>query len=151
MPDEQTYGFNRDDAHSLLQSIETREMTFPELRPRGRKGGGSGRSTCTTVRFQILVADPLTRTALCVITARPYGCGVNDIPDTLVSGQAIEVCDPGGCFFNETNPPLVGREGWASYMMPVQGSTWCQQNPYYGMLPEWEVFSLCCATDACLL
>jgi hypothetical protein len=113
-------------------------------------GGGSGKS-CNTVRFQVLVADPLTRTALCVITARPYGCGVNDIPGTLVSGQAIEVCDPGGCFFNETNPPLVGREGWASYMMPVQGSTWCQQNPYYGMLPEWEVFSLCCATDACLL
>jgi hypothetical protein len=112
--------------------------------------GGSGKS-CNTVRFQILVADPLTRTALCVITARPYGCGVNDIPGTLVSGQAIEVCDPGGCFFNETNPPLVGREGWANYMMPVQGSTWCQQNPYYGMLPEWEVFSLCCATDACLL
>jgi hypothetical protein len=111
----------------------------------------SGSKSCNTLRFQVLVADPLTRTALCVITARPFGCGVNDIPSTVSDGQAVEVCDPGGCFFNETNPPLVGREGWAYYMIPVQGSTWCQSDPNVAIVPEWEVFSLCCATDACLL
>jgi hypothetical protein len=112
--------------------------------------GGGGKS-CNTVRFQVLVSDSLSRTALCVITARPFGCSVNDIPATLVEGQAIEVCDPGGCFFNETNANMVGREGWANYMMPIRGSTPCQPDPYLEMVPEWEVFSLCCAVDACVL
>ena len=117
----------------------------------GRFAAGGGGQSCGDVRFQILVADTLTRTALCVITARPYGCGISDIPGTIMEGQAIEVCDPGGCFFNEPNPPLVGRVGWAKYMMPIGGSTWCQPNPTYGLVPEWEVHSLCCAVDSCML
>ena len=107
---------------------------------------------CGEVRFQILASDSTTRTALCVILARPYGCGITDIPATVFEGQAIEVCDPSGCFFNETNAMLVGRDGWAKYMLPVSGASWCQgTNPYYGMQPEWEVHSLCCATDSCAL
>jgi len=107
---------------------------------------------CGEVRFQILASDSTTRTSLCVILARPYGCGITDIPATVFEGQAIEVCDPSGCFFNETNAMLVGRDGWAKYMMPVSGASWCQgSNPYYGMQPEWEVYSLCCATDSCAL
>jgi hypothetical protein len=35
MPDERTYGFNADDAASLLQSIGTGETTYAEIRPRG--------------------------------------------------------------------------------------------------------------------
>jgi hypothetical protein len=112
---------------------------------------GGGVRPCDTVRFQILVADTLTRTALCVITARDYGCGIPDVPGTVLDGQAVEVCDPGGCFFNEPNPPLVGREGWAKYMMPVRGASWCQGDTPYPMEPEWEVFSLCCAIDSCFM
>jgi hypothetical protein len=35
MPDEQTYGFNKSDAGSLLQLIGTGETTYQEIRPRG--------------------------------------------------------------------------------------------------------------------
>ena len=148
MADERTYGFSRDDATSLVQSISNAEGWYPEIKPRG--GGTQGR--CGDVRFQILASDSTTRTALCVILARPYGCEIADIPATVFEGQAIEVCDPSGCFFNETNAMLVGRDGWAKYMMPVSGASWCQgSNPYYGMQPEWEVYSLCCATDSCAL
>lgn len=135
----------------LIRENQRRMMNLPQQRARWSGGGGSTGKSCGDVRFQILVADTLTRTALCVITARPYGCSVSDIPGTIMEGQAIEVCDPSGCYFNEPNPPLVGREGWAKYMMPIGGSSWCQPNPVYGMQPEWEVYALCCAVDACML
>ena len=37
MPDERTYGFNKDDAQSLVQSISHGENWFPEIRPRGNR------------------------------------------------------------------------------------------------------------------
>jgi hypothetical protein len=149
MADERTYGFSRDDASDLVNLIGSRENWYPEIKPRGGRGSGKA---CGDVRFQILVADPLTRTALCVITARPYGCSWSDIPATIFDMQAIEVCDPGGCFFNEPNAKMIGREGWAKYMQPIGGASWCQgKRPYYGTQPEWEVYSLCCAVDSCKL
>jgi hypothetical protein len=35
MTDQRTYGFNKADAESLLQSIGTSERTYPEVKPRG--------------------------------------------------------------------------------------------------------------------
>jgi hypothetical protein len=35
MADERTYGFNRDDATSLIQSIGNGESSYSEIRPRG--------------------------------------------------------------------------------------------------------------------
>ena len=35
MSDERTYGFNKDDADALVQSIGHGEEAFPEIRPRG--------------------------------------------------------------------------------------------------------------------
>jgi hypothetical protein len=35
MPDRRTYGFNRDDATELVNSIGSRESWYPEIRPRG--------------------------------------------------------------------------------------------------------------------
>jgi hypothetical protein len=40
MPDERTYGFQKDDAEALIQGIANGENWFPEIRPRGGKGGG---------------------------------------------------------------------------------------------------------------
>jgi hypothetical protein len=37
MPDEKTYGFNADDATALLQSIDTGETTYAEIKPRSGK------------------------------------------------------------------------------------------------------------------
>lgn len=35
MPDDHTYGFARDDAQALLQSIETGQVAYQETKPRG--------------------------------------------------------------------------------------------------------------------
>lgn len=45
MPDDRTYGFDRDDADALIQSIGNGENWFPEIKPRGG-GGGSATNTC---------------------------------------------------------------------------------------------------------
>lgn len=112
----------------------------------------SSASHCTRVRFQILVPDSASRSALCHIMARPYGCAVADVPGTLFDGLVIEVCDPMGCFFNETEDSLVGREGWAEYVLPISGASHCQSgDTHYYLVEEWEVYSLCCATQACQL
>jgi hypothetical protein len=36
MPDDRTYGFNRDDAEALAQSISAGETWYPEIKPRGQ-------------------------------------------------------------------------------------------------------------------
>lgn len=109
-------------------------------------------SNCADVRFEILVADSASRSALCHIMARPYGCAVADVPGTLFDGLVIEVCDPAGCYFNETDDALIGREGWAKYVLPISGASHCQsgETNYY-LTEEWEVYALCCATQACQL
>ena len=127
--------------------VTTAVFVNGEWRPLVGSGGGT---SCTRVRFQVIVADAVTRTALCAIVSRPYGCGVNDIPDTVLNGEVVEICDPAGCFFNDPNDLLSGREGWAEYMMPVSGSTFCQDGNYV-LVGEWQVYSLCCATDRCNL
>ena len=102
---------------------------------------------CDMIRFQVLSADSTTRSALVQILGRPYGCGQNDLPGTDLGGTVAEVCDPAGCFFNEPDDQLIGRQGWARYIQPLT-STPCQ--PYqYNLVPEWEVFSLCCAVNDC--
>lgn len=102
---------------------------------------------CTIVRFQIVSADPSARTGFGEITARPAGCGINDVPETSLGGTVIELCDPTGCFFAAPEEELTGRMGWAKYMQPV-GEVVCQPgetNP----VPQWEVFALCCAVITC--
>ena len=49
MPDESTYGFNKDDGTSLIESIHNGEDWFPEIKPRG----GGGRVGVRYVIFQI--------------------------------------------------------------------------------------------------
>jgi len=85
-----------------------------------------------------------------VILSRPYGCGIASVPNTVSDGYAIEVCDPAGCFLNDPEEVLVGRDGWAHYMEPIPGSTWCQDGTY-DLQPEWQVYSLCCQVDRCFL
>lgn len=110
----------------------------------------SGGVSCNRVRFQVMVSDSVTRTALCAIVSRPYGCSESSVPGTVLNGDAIECCDPAGCFFNDPNDELEGREGWAEYMIPIAGSTFCQDGSYE-IVPEWQVYSLCCKTDRCNL
>jgi hypothetical protein len=143
-----------DDENALRRQVEAlSNIQGPGLKSFGNHyrrstPPGSGGASCTRVRFQVVVADHVTRTALCAIVSRPYGCSESDIPDTALDGAVVEICDPAGCFFNDPNDEIEGREGWAEYMMPVSGSTFCQDGEYV-LVPEWQVYSLCCKTDRC--
>lgn len=71
MPDEQTYGFNRDDAQSLIQGIGALETWFPEIKPRGGGGGGGGGGgacACTCITNGDLEYDGVTTTTQWSVT-----------------------------------------------------------------------------------
>lgn len=57
--DKHTYGFSKQDARDLLQTIGGGDVEFPEIRPRGRGGGGGG---SRLVVFE-LTADLTSRSA----------------------------------------------------------------------------------------
>lgn len=46
MPEETTYGFNRDDATAMVQGISHSEGWYPEIRPRAANSGTSINGTC---------------------------------------------------------------------------------------------------------
>ncbi len=110
-------------------------------------GSTGSSSSCHEVRFQVVSADPSTRTALGEILSVPAGCVACDLPETTLGCTVIDICDPAGCFFNEPNEQLTGRQGWARYMMPITENI-CQPDPNY-LVPQWEVFSLCCPIPEC--
>lgn len=108
---------------------------------------------CDIIRFVVLTQDPGTRSVLAQVTAVPNGCDVEELPEvdgSVVGGifiGHIEICDPIGCFFTEPDPELIGRHGWAKYMLPVEPNV-CQPDQNY-LVPMWEVFSLCPAPPPC--
>jgi hypothetical protein len=62
MPDERTYGFSKDDAESIIQSIGTGENWFPEIKPRGggfdlQAGIVTASRTCNPGYYTVQLAD----------------------------------------------------------------------------------------------
>ena len=142
MADERTYGFSREDAGALIESISHSEGWYPEIRPRG--GGGS---VITNVRFQIVSSDPTTFTGLAEVLAWDYGFTLTQVP-ALILGSVIEICDPRACFLNEPNVDLTGRQGTAVYRQGVGSDDICRTGyePFPGV---WEVDGLCCRLLSC--
>ena len=142
MADERTYGFNKDDAEALVQSISNGEDWFPEIKPRG-----GGRSVVTSVRFEIVSSDPTTLTGLATLLAWNYGFTQSQIPAAILGNTVIEICDPKGCFLNEPNVDLTGRQGTAVYRQGLPGE-FCRLGyaPFDGV---WEVETLCCKLISC--
>jgi len=69
MPDERTYGFNKDDAAALVQGITNGEDWFPEVKPRG----GGGRRLQAVLQEDLYAAVNTKRdpsTAICKILRR---------------------------------------------------------------------------------
>jgi hypothetical protein len=97
-----------------------------------------------SIRFTIITADCVAKSAVVRIDARPCGklsvSGETDV-GTGTGTDAYEqltVYDPQGCFLDEPNADLINREGWAAYM--VDDIT---------RVCQWEIHSLCCSPDAC--
>lgn len=105
------------------------------------------------IRFQIQTMTSATRVALCQVTSVPYGMTRAELPgiDEALSTDLItfvDVADPTGCYFNEPAGGMVGRNGWAMYMQP-QVEDVCNPSEYGILLPQWEVFSVCCGPAVC--
>jgi len=93
---------------------------------------------CDTIRFAIISANPVAKTAVVAIQSRPVGCA--SVPEEV--NATVTVCDPMECLLNESEADLVGRQGWAKYMLPI--STNICQPTEQDIEPHWEIFTLCC-------
>ena len=112
----------------------------------GRIGAPTS-AVVTEVRFQIVSSDPTTFTGLAQILAWDYGFTQSEIPAATVGYTIITICDPMGCFLNEPNTELTGRQGVATYRQGVGGDG-CRTGyaPFPGV---WEVSTLCCKLVNC--
>lgn len=100
------------------------------------------------MRFQIVEATPASRTAIVTPIAIPVGFALADLPEYEdIAPLAIQVCDPSGCWLNEPAGSLVGRQGAARYVLPLETNL-CQPTTY-DLGPHWEVQWLCCPTPEC--
>jgi hypothetical protein len=129
MPDRRTYGFNRDDATELVNSIGSRESWYPEIRPRAT-GGGSQR-----IWFTIISVECVSETEI-ILTVLPThytgGCSAT-IPGQDSYGY-VEVEDVCGTLAYYTKDFLEsGVTGSATLMYQREG--YCE--------PLWLVDSIC--------
>jgi hypothetical protein len=108
MPDESTYGFNKDDATALIESIQNGENWYPEIKPRGSGGGG-------VIEYKIVSTStkssgPYTGLKAAQVIVHGAPCGRSSL-----IGQEIEVIDHSDNLFDETS--MVDYTGWASEMV----------------------------------
>jgi hypothetical protein len=134
MADERTYGFNRDDATALIQSISHSESWFPEIKPRGGGTGGTHE-----IWFTIISVECVSATEM-ILTVNPTwytgGCDAA-IPDADSYGYVTveDVCE---ILLFYTAEWLVGKTGRATYMYPRTGTC----------TPKWLV-DVICGTPEC--
>jgi hypothetical protein len=133
MPDERTYGFNKDDAQSLLQSIGNGESWFPEIKPRGRGGSGGGHTIWFTITDVLCPdTDYVSETTL-VATATYYNQSCTGTPPGAEYGGDYYVYDICNYLYGLTPQDLVGTTGRATYMYPLTGAC----------TPKWIIDDLC--------
>jgi len=104
MADERTYGFNRDDAQSLIQSISSGESIFPEIRPRGRGRSEGGEF----IEWDSMLID-------CPSESNPYGTGNWYVTPTAYSGGCKTI--PG-----IIDDPYSDYDGMVEVLPPKCGS-----------------------------
>jgi hypothetical protein len=132
MPDERTYGFNKDDAQSLLQSIGNGESWFPEIKPRARGGGGGHTIWFTIDSVLCPLTDYVEETTL-VVTATYYNQSCTGTPPGAEYGGEYYVYDICNYLYGLTPQDLVGTTGRATYMYPLTGAC----------TPKWIIDDLC--------
>jgi hypothetical protein len=136
MADERTYGFSRDDAQSLVQSISHGEVIFPEIRPRPKRGGGGG----GIIQFApIDVCEGIGFTCDCV-TARVVTatCGSGLSPD-----DEVQVWDQSRGWFQMPEDLLFRSIGWAHKVKVTEADIY-EGLPFYIGECRWVVISMDC-------
>ena len=139
-----------DDSLKATRMVLGRRSEVGKFRGPRTSGGVIG---AYVIRFQIQTMTSATRVALCEVTSVPYGMTGPGLPgiDEALSTDLItfvDVGDPTGCYFNEPASQMVGRNGWAMYMQPLTDNV-CNPAAYGVLVPQWEVFSVCCGPAVC--
>lgn len=104
----------------------------PTPEPRGVVAGG-----VPSIRFAIVSVDEYCATALVTVLSSP---SAGNVPGENEYGQ-VTVHDPSGCFFDEAEADLIGRQGFAVYLYS-RSVLDCDSE--YDSAMHWEVHSLCC-------
>ncbi len=120
----------------------------------------SGGAACDFIRFRINSVDQVPfqcpwQSAVVDILARPCGCTV--VPEEAGTGTAetVRVFDEAKCHLDEPANDLVGRIGYAKYMIgeervAVDPGTGTSTGTTTGSGDcRWEITSLCCNTNTC--
>ena len=133
MPDERTYGFNKDDAQSLLQSIGNGESWFPEIKPRARGGSSGGHTIWFTITDVLCpLTDYVSETTL-VVTATYYNQSCTGTPPGANYEGTYDVYDMCNHTSGLTPGDMLGTTGRATYMYPLTGTC----------TPKWVIDELC--------
>jgi hypothetical protein len=114
---------------------------------RWHKKGGGGGSGAKIIDFQIISSDPSIREALVQIEQRTvegtvYGSTLGD--------TVVYVYDSKGCFLNEPNVDLTGRQGTAGlYLVDDAAIALHFATDYTPPTWYWNVINLCCPQTVC--
>ena len=140
MPDERTYGFQKDDAEALIQGIANGDNWFPEIRPRGGKAGIGGEVMWFTI-LEVLcpTRDYVDETTLVVQWDRYTGACGKEPPDAQYDGTYYVYQECGEDLDGQVADDLVGTKGKATYFRAsAEGSD-----------PRW-IIDLLCHLPECL-
>ena len=130
MPDERTYGFNKDDAQSLVQSISNGEDWFPEIKPRG-----GGRRALQDIEFTVISMDCTSEPWILLVEPTWYtgGCTA-PIPGADPYTGYVEIQNRCNIADHFSDVNIVGLSGTATYRYPRTGS-YCT--------PAWRLDDIC--------
>lgn len=139
MPDERTYGFSRDDAEALIQSIGTGENWFPETKPRG-SGGGSRGGFITFQPYEVVPGiGSICDAVQAIVLSSECGSGIQP-------GDVVNVWDRSRSWFAMPEALLFASSGSAHYMKVSDEERYALGDLDPGQC-RWEVVSMNCIED----
>jgi len=98
------------------------------------------------ISFSIISSDPTLRSAQVEIRQRSF---IGTVFGSTLDDTVVTVYDTDGCYLNEPNVDLTGRNGKA-VLMYVDSEAEAAHFPDYDVPTQyWNVLSLCCPNVVC--
>lgn len=98
------------------------------------------------ISFSITSSDPTIRSALVEIRQRSF---TGTVYGSILDDSVVTVYDTDGCFLNEPNVDLTGRNGKAVLMYVDAEAEAVHFTDYTVPTKYWNVISLCCPNTVC--
>ena len=137
MPDERTYGFAKDDAESLVQSIGNGENWFPEIKPRGR--GGTSAHTMWFSIVDVHCPDDYDPQWYIRVTPLYYTGNCGSVPPGRQEDGYWHFYSLCGFDSDQVDSELPGTVGWGTYFYPYTADDYDPP----ACVPVWLILDLC--------